>query len=381
MTGVQKSLKLKLMDRYLQKTVLEDLKRKMVFISGPRQVGKTTLCLNLAPKNRRYMSWDILKDREDILREKFPRENFIIYDEIHKFKRWRNYIKGLYDRHRADKKILVTGSALLNYYRHSGDSLQGRYHHLRLHPLTVRELDLKSQGDITDLLSLGGFPEPFLSGSQKQARRWMREYKSRVINEDIPSLELSQNLSQMEQLLLKLPDRMGSPLSVNSLREDLGLAHKTVSKWLDIFERMCLIYRLPPYGSNRLRAVKKEQKHYHWNWAEAPEKGARFENLVAGHLLKQVHFQQDAEGRNTALCYFRDRDRREVDFVITENGKPLRAVECKWRQGDITSSLRYFKTKFPKTKCSQVFLEGGREYISKEGIENIKWNTFLRKFI
>ena len=327
------------------------------------------------------MNWDILEDRENILRQKFPVEKFLIYDEIHKFKGWRNYIKGLYDKHKTEKKILVTGSALLNYYRHSGDSLQGRYHHHRLHPLTVKELDIKSDGDMRDLLSLGGFPEPFLSGSLKQAARWMREYRSRVINEDIPSLELSQNLSQMELLLLRLPELVGSPLSINSLREDMGLAHKTVSKWLDIFERMCLIYRLPPFHANRLRAVKKEQKHYHWNWAETPDKGARFENLMAGHLLKWVHFQQDAEGRDLSLCYFRDTDKREVDFIITENGKPLRAVECRWKQTEISPSLKYFKGKFPKTKCSQVSLKCQREYISKDGIENIKWSSLLKDCI
>lgn len=369
------------MKRYLEKPVSEDLRRKMVLIGGPRQVGKTTLSLNIAPKRHRYLNWDVLEDREFILRQRFPAEKFIIYDEIHKYKAWRNYIKGLYDTSGSEKKILVTGSARLDYYRHSGDSLQGRYHYYRLHPLTVGELDIDSQLEFDLLLKLGGFPEPFLSGSQRQAQRWMREYRSRVVNEDIPSLELSQNLSAMEMLLLRLPDLVGSPLSINALREDLNLAHKTVSKWLDIFERMYLIYRLSPFGSNKLRAVKKEQKHYHYNWAEVSDEGARFENLVAGHLLKWVHFQQDYEGRDIELAYFRDVDRREIDFIITENNHPIRAIECKLKHKNVSQSLRYFKRKYPETETIQVNKIGGQEYVSKDGVKILSWKNLLSEYL
>ena len=369
------------MNRYLKKPVLEDLKNKMVFIGGPRQVGKTTLSLDLAPKKHRYLNWDTLEDREFILRQYFPTEKFIIFDEIHKFKLWRGYVKGLYDKHKYKKKILVTGSARLDYYRHSGDSLQGRYHYYRLHPFTVKELDIQTTEDIKSLLNLGGFPEPFLSGSKRQALRWQREYRSRVIHEDISSLELSQNLSQMELLLIRLPELVGSPLSVNALREDLDLSYKTVAKYLDIFERMYLIYRLPPFHSHKLRAVKKEKKHYHYNWADVQDKGARFENLIAGHLLKWIHFQQDYEGKNIELCYFRDTDKREVDFIITNNKKPIQAIECKLKSKNTSSNLKYFKAKFPNTECIQVHLENTREYESKEGIKSLTWKTFLKDFI
>ena len=369
------------MERYLKKGILEDLDNKMVFVGGPRQVGKSTLARDLAPKNCRYLNWDVSKDRELILKQYFPTENFILFDEIHKYKHWRAYIKGLYDTYKEKKKILVTGSARLDYYRHSGDSLQGRYHYYRLHPFTVRELNLKSLKDIKQLLALGGFPEPFLSGSKRQALRWQREYRSRVIHEDIPSLELSQNLSQMELLLIRLPELVASPLSLNSLREDLNLSHKTVAKYLDIFERMYLIYRLLPLHSNKLRAVKKEKKHYHYNWAEVPNPEAQFENLIAGHLLKWVHFQQDYEGKNIELCYFRDTDKREVDFIITDNKIPVQAIECKIKAKGISPHLKYFKNKFPKTECLQVHLENGNEYETPEGIKSLTWHTFLKKLI
>ena len=368
------------MKRYLKKPILQDLKEKMVFIGGPRQVGKTTLSLSIAPQKHGYFNWDILKDRQFILRQYFPSEDFIIFDEIHKFKDWRSYIKGLYDKHKKTKTILVTGSARLDYYRHSGDSLQGRYHYYRLHPFTVKELNIKTETDMKTLLTLGGFPEPFLSNSNRKALRWRREYNSRVINEDIAELELSQNLSQMELLLLRLPELVGSPLSVNSLTRDVSLSHKTVAKYLDIFERMYLIYSVPPFGFRTIRAVKKEKKHYHYNWAEVPSAGPRFENLIAGHLLKWVHFQQDYEGNNVELCYFRDTDKREVDFIITKNKKPILAVECKLKFKNIHPSLKYFKNKFPKTECVQVHLESSREYISKEGIKCLSWKTFLNQY-
>ena len=369
------------MERYLKQRILEDLKSKMVFIGGPRQVGKTTLATDLAPKTCRYLNWDVLKDRELILKQYFPKENFIFFDEIHKYKQWRSYIKGLYDTYKLQKKILITGSARLDYYRHSGDSLQGRYHYYRLHPLTVKELNLKNLKDIKNLLSLGGFPEPFLSGSKRQALRWQREYRSRVIYEDISSLELSQNLSQMELLLMRLPELVGSPLSLNSLREDLNLAHKTVAKYLDIFERMYLVYRLPPLSSNKLRAVKKETKHYHYNWAEVLNPAAQFENLIAGHLLKWVHFEQDYKGKNIELCYFRDTDKREVDFIITDNKKPIQAIECKLKAKGLSPHLRYFKNKFPKADCFQVHLEKTQEYENKQGIKSLTWHSFLKHLI
>ena len=369
------------MKRYLENPVLEDLSRKMVFVGGPRQVGKTTLSFNIAPKKHRYLNWDDLEDREFILREKFPVESFVVFDEIHKFRNWRNYVKGFYDKNFDGTRILITGSARLDYYRFSGDSLQGRYHYYRLHPLTVGELNIDSQSEFENLLMLGGFPEPFLSGSQRQANRWMREYRSRVANEEIRSLEFTQNLSAMELLLLRLPDLVGSPLSINALREDLNCAHKTVSKWLDIFERMYLIYRLSPFGSTKVRAVKKEQKHYHYNWAEVQDEGARFENLVAGHILKWVHFQQDYEGRDVDLTYFRDTDGREVDLVVTENRQPVCAVECKLRYRNVSRNLKYFKSKFPEINAFQVHQHDFQEFISKEGIEIVNWKSLLKNYL
>ena len=252
------------MKRYLQSQVENDLQKKMVFISGPRQVGKTTIAKDIIKKldTGTYFNWDVHADREAILKYELPKNNFIVFDEIHKYKDWRNYLKGLFDSKPDKQKILVTGSAKLDYYRFAGDSLQGRYHHLRLHPLSVAELGITNSKELSQLTTLGGFPEPFLSGSEKEAKRWSREYRTRLIRDEITSIEHLQDLGKLELLMLQLPQLVASPLSLNRLREDLQVSHKTVARWVDVLERFYGIFRIGPFSSSKLRSVRKEQKHY-----------------------------------------------------------------------------------------------------------------------
>ena len=165
------------MDRYLASQIKHDLNKKMVFLGGPRQVGKTTLAKSIAHDLKGYLNWDIAEHREKILKREISRAQLLIFDEIHKYRSWRNYLKGLFDQSPRERKILVTGSARLDLYRFGGDSFQGRYHFLRLHPLSVAELKMNRQEDIMSLLELGGFPEPFLGGSSVEAKRWSREYR------------------------------------------------------------------------------------------------------------------------------------------------------------------------------------------------------------
>ncbi len=354
--------------RYLLPAVRRDLARKMVFVAGPRQVGKTTLARSLPGAGAGYLNWDIAEHRQRILENELLPGKFWIFDEIHKYRRWRNYLKGIYDGRPRGQRILVTGSARLDLYRFGGDSLQGRYHLLRLHPLSVAELGANNARGLTDLLALGGFPEPFFAGGEVEARRWSREYRTRLIREDIVSLERIQDLGQLELLMLRLPDLVGSPLSLNALREDLQISHKTVASWLAALERLYAIFRLAPFGAPRIRAVKKEQKHYHLDWSLVPDPGARFENLVAAHLLKWVHYEQDTAGRELDLRYFRDIDGREVDFVITERGRPIRFVECKSGDADVDRGLRYLRGKFPGVESWQVSATGLKHYQTPDGI-------------
>ena len=262
----------------------------------------------------------------------------------------------------------MTGSARLDFYRFGGDSLQGRYHLLRLHPLSAAELGIASPGGLRDLLALGGFPEPFFGGSETEARRWSREYRQRLVSEEITSLERVQDLGAIETLMLRLPELVGSPLSLNALREDLQVSHRTVASWVAILERLYAAFRLAPFGAPRIRAVKKEQKHYHFDWTLVPGEGPRFENLVASHLLKWVHFRQDTEGRDVELRYFRDRDGREVDFVVVEGRRPQLLVECKWGDAEVDRGLRYLKQRFPEADAWQVSAVGSKDYRAPDGI-------------
>ncbi len=354
--------------RYLLSQVRQDLSRKMVFVAGPRQVGKTTLGLSLSGASAGYLSWDVAEHRERILKRELPASHLWVFDEIHKYRSWRNLLKGLYDGRRSGQRILVTGSARLDFYRFGGDSLQGRYHMHRLHPFSARELALRTSAGLGDLLKLGGFPEPFLSGSEVEARRWSREYRNRLVREDVAGLERIQDLGNLELLALRLPDLVGSPLSINALREDLQLSHKTVDSWLKVLERLYAIFRLSPFGAPRIRAVKKEQKHYHFDWSLVPSDAARFENLIASHLLKWVHFEQDARGLDLDLRYFRDTDGREVDFVVIEGRLPRLLVECEWGDTDVDRGLRYLKARFPDAEAWQVSATGKKDYLTPEGI-------------
>lgn len=354
--------------RYLVAQVQQDLKAKMVFVAGPRQVGKTTMARSLPGAAAGYLNWDVAEHRERILRRELPPGNLWIFDEIHKYRTWRGYLKGLFDNRSVRQRILVTGSARLDLYRRGGDSLQGRYHLLRLHPLSVKELALRKPAELRDLLVLGGFPEPYFGGSEAGSRRWSREYRNLLVREEVAGLERILDLGTLETLVLRLPELVGSPLSLNALRQDLQVSHKTVAHWMDVLERLYAVFRIPPFGAPRIRAITKAQKHYHFDWSVVAEDPQRFENLVASHLLKWVHFEQDTQGRDLELRYFRDADGREVDFVVVERRKPLLFVECKWSDQPVDKSIRYLKTRFPETESWQVSATGTKNYQTPEGI-------------
>lgn len=367
--------------RYLDAQVRADLEEKMVFVAGPRQVGKTTMAKSMLRDPRGYLNWDIPSHRDLILRDEWPEVPMLVLDEIHKFRKWRNMLKGLFDQHQKAKQILVTGSARLDYYRFGGDSLQGRYHLLHLHPLSVAELGIQTPADFMTLLNLGGFPEPYYGGSEAKARRWSRDYRSRLLEEDLSGLERVHDMGTLEQMMIRLPDLVGSPLSINALREDLQLNHRTVARWTGILERLYSIFRLPPLGAPRIRAVKKEQKHYHLDWTLPAKESSRFENLVAVHLKKWVDFEVDTKGRELELRYFRDVQGREVDFVITEKREPLRFIECKWGDDDMHPALRYARARFPRADFWQITAAGTKDYRTTDGIRACPATVLLRQLI
>jgi predicted AAA+ superfamily ATPase len=266
------------------------------------------------------------------------------------------------------------------FYRFGGDSLQGRYYLLRMHPLTVAELGMTSAGDWRALRTLGGFPEPFFGGSAREAKRWSTEHRNLLIRDELVSLERVDDVGRLEQMALRLPDLVSAPLSINSLREDLQVSHKTLTRWVTLLERLYALVLIHPFGSPRVRAIKKSAKHYHVDWTLPPAPGAAFENLVAIHLLKWVHYRQDVEGLDLDLRYFREVDGREVDFVVTDRRKPVLIVECKLGQAPLDPSVRYLKAKFPDCAAWQIHAEGRDDFQTPEGIRVAPAPVLLKRW-
>ncbi len=341
--------------RYLTEFLKDDLAEKLVLLSGPRQVGKTTLALQVLGGDENhpaYFNWDYEPDQKRLLAYEFPpKESLLVLDEIHKYRRWRNWLKGIYDKTKSHRQYLVTGSARLDLYRRGGDALTGRTHFYRLHPLSLREIDSTcGLSSLEGLWNFGGFPEPFLAQSIAKHRRWQRERMHQVLREDLRDLERLQEVVLLGRLVERLPDLIGSVLSVNALREDLQVAHRTVQNWLSILEKLFILFRISPYGGPKIRAVKKEQKAYMWDWSVVGDEGARFENLVASQLLKYCDFLEDTAGHAMELRYLRDTDGREVDFVVVKDGKPLFGVECQSKDSPVGNAIPYFsqRTNIPR---------------------------------
>ncbi|MBF0275586.1 MAG: ATP-binding protein, partial [Nitrospinae bacterium] len=298
-----------------------------------------------------YMNWDYPEDKERIMKGVIPGgEKVIVLDEIHKYKEWRNTLKGLYDKNKSKTSFLVTGSARLDYYRRGGDSLVGRYYFYRLHPLSLYEIETSpSLSNLEQLLEFGGFPEMYLGKDKKEWKRWQKERISGVVKDDLLSLEQVKEVSQIELLAHMLISRIGSLLSINSLREDLKASHEAVSRWVSILENVYYCYRISPFGLEKIKAIKKDQKLYLWDWSPCENEGIRFENLVASNLLKFCHFHEDTQGVKMELRFIRDKEKREIDFVVIKDDEPLFAVECKSGDRNLSKHIPYFakRTKIP----------------------------------
>lgn len=355
----------------------------MVFIGGPRQVGKTTLSLKyLTPsstKNPQYLNWDRGADKSLILRDQIPLASpTIVFDEIHKYKKWRNLVKGLYDKYHEDHQIIVTGSAKLDYFSKGGDSLLGRYRYFRLHPFSLIELNKNpTQGDLASLMKFGGFPEPLFAQDEDEHRIWQRNRMQLVVNEDLRDLENVKDISLLLLLAEILPTKVGSPLSLKSLEEDLQVSQPTIARWVSILSLLYYCFTIAPFGSPKIRAVKKLQKLYMWDWSLIDESGFRFENLVASHLLKYCHFIEDTQGHGMELRYLRDTDGREIDFVVLKDKKPIFAVECKSGEKELSKHIEYFRQRTNIPAFYQVHMQK-RDYGTEKTGRVLPFTNFCK---
>ena len=364
--------------RSIASVIEADLASKMVLVSGPRQCGKTTMARELvATLGGVYFNWDVAADRARLKRSDLPEgAHTWVFDELHKFRMWRNWLKGVYDLHGKRHPILVTGSARLDVYARGGDSLQGRYFGHRMHPLTLSEVlgtrpaedpdawleprhaDTAATEALQQLLRLGGFPEPFFSASDRFAARWRRAYGSLLVREEMRDLEQVRDLDRVELLFDRLPQTVGSLLSTNALREDLEVAFETVQSWLAIFDRLYASFRIPPLGAPRIKAVKKSQKLFMWDWARVESAPAKLENCVLLHLLRLVHWLEDVHGEKAELRFARDVVGHEVDAVVLRKGKPWLAVEVKSSDEPLDPGFRYWLERTRIPHAFQIALHG-----------------------
>ena len=298
-------------------------------------------------------------------------------DEIHKYKKWRALMKGLHDKHSEDHNFIVTGSARLDHFRKGGDSLLGRYRYLRLHPFSASEVGANSS-ELKNLLEYGGFPEPFLSQNKNEHKIWLNERLYRIVKDDIRDLTGIKETSLISLLMENLPSRVGSLLSVRSLAEDLQVSQPSIDRWIKELENLYYCYRISPFGSQKIKAIKKMQKLYLWDWSEVENPGTRFENMVAGHLLKTCHYLEDTEGDKYELRYLRDTDKHEVDFVVMKNKKPLYAVECKTGDENLSKSITYFQEKLDIPEFYQVHLKT-KDYGSAKTGRVLPFLTFCKE--
>lgn len=363
---------------------------KMAFVSGPRQVGKTTLAQRYQRQfgQSLYLNWDTLPHQKKILTdpaflEKENREPdqpfLVVLDEIHKYARWKNYLKGTYDQYKDEFQFLVTGSGRLDLFKKGGDSLLGRYFSVLLLPLSLGELsgqlngfDAFKQGlnnPPTDsperrsayqqLFRFSGFPEPFSRGRNDFYNLWFAERKKLLVREDIRDTSAIRNISLLEHLANLIPERVGNPLSINALREDVGVAFETARDWIALLEQFFYLFRIVPYTTRVARALRKETKAYLFDWAEIEDDNTRFENLVALHLFKAVQVWQAQGNKLLSLNFIRDKEKREVDFVLSEQGKPVCLIECKASMKELAPNLIHFQEKVQAPVAVQLLHESG----------------------
>ncbi|MCF7793662.1 MAG: ATP-binding protein [Candidatus Cloacimonetes bacterium] len=348
------------MDRYLEKQIVKDLERKMVFIVGPRQVGKTWLAKKIAENhtNTLYINYDNPDDRMVVKNQSwFPNEDLIIFDEIYKMPSWKNYLKGVYDTKPENQKIIVTGSTRLDVFRQSGDALSGRFFSFRLLPVSFKEMQLSGiKKELNNFIFSSGFPEPFLAETETDVKRWRRQYKDGIIRNDILNFENIRDLRAMHTLLEMLRYRVGSPISHKSIAEDIGTSPNTISKYIEILESLFIIFRIYPFSKNIARSLKKEAKIYFYDTGLARgNEDVKLENLVAVHLLKHVYGEQDFKGNDTKLYYLRTRDKREVDFCISKEEELIKLIEVKLSDANPSRHLLYFKEKYNIPSTQLVF--------------------------
>ena len=355
------------MKRYLDDVIQRDLTKKMVFVTGPRQVGKTALSQMLlaqSVKGGQYLNYDVAFDRRVITEGAWRQDaRLLVLDEIHKMPAWKKWLKGVYDGKPPQQQLLVTGSARLDTFRQAGESLAGRFFAWRLHPISIgewcKETNVSPELALTHLLERGGFPEPCLAANDDDAQRWRRQYFDGLIRNDVLEFSRLHELTAMRLFAEMLRTRVGSPLSLASIARDLQVSPITLKRYLEILESLYIVFVVRPWHRNIARATLQAPKVYFFDTGlVVGNQGVRFENLVACHLLKHIHWQQDRKGREVDLHYVRTKDGAEVDFCMSHKSNTgdtlTHLIEAKLTDVKPHRALTRFAGEWPEAEAVQL---------------------------
>lgn len=349
--------------RTIEPFVSEFLDEKLVLLTGPRQVGKTYLSQHLQ-NSFQYFNFDELESRREMLEKVWLRNGkLIVFDEIHKMRRWKQWLKGVYDIEKGKNKILVTGSARMDTYKKVGDSLAGRHFSVRLLPFSLKELKTaRPKETFHEMLRLGSFPEPFLSGSDRKAALWRRSHLDVILRQDLLTQEAVKDVASIETLVELLSQRVGQGISYRNLADEIGTSPQTIKRWIQLLENYFIVFTVSPYTKSVAEAVKKEPRVYFYDVGRVhSDEGFKIENLVALHLLKRNWFLEDTQGARTRLCYLKDKKKHDVDFAVECDGRLTHLLEVKKSDDSFNSSLNYFAPRLKPKHSLHLVLDLKKE--------------------
>ncbi len=373
----------RVIDRAILTSVKDDLKQKIVLLTGPRQSGKTTFSNQLSDSID-YINYDKSEHKIRINNQEWDRKKeIIVFDEIHKMDNWKLYLKGIFDVEGIPPSIFVTGSSRMDVFRKVGDSLAGRFFRYRMHPFDIKEIyeQFKSTPDelLERMLTVGNFPEPFIRGKESFYRRWKKTHMDIILRQDLIDLSIIQDIPKLEHLIEILKRRVGNTISYSNIARDIEKDPNTVKRWLQLLENMYIVFKVSPYSKNVSRSLLKDSKYYFYDVGQVVGDSQRLENVVACALLKECHYQEDINGFDAALHFLRTKDGREIDFVTVIDNEATALIEVKESDSNLSPHFDHFLPLFSQVKGIQIVRKLKRNTNFKNGCRLEKLSEWLCK--